>query len=265
MTGEPLREANPMRATTNTVPLGRRCGLQLATATALILLIGWLVGPVAQDPQYHDFADQRPLGSLPNAADVLSNLPFCLFGLFGLYTLLRWGDRPLATRVFYFGFFGGVFLTGFGSAYYHFAPDNATLFWDRLPIAVSFISIFCAVFAERVNTGLARRLFPWLMAVGIASVLYWHWLDDLRPYLVVQFGTLLALAFMLLRYRRFDSWMLWLALSFYLLAKLFELGDTAIYAMTSELISGHTLKHLAASLPALIIAFKVSAEARSAH
>jgi len=38
---------------------------------------------------------------------------------------------------------------------------------------------------------------------------------------------------------------------FYVLAKGFELADAPIYEMTGHLISGHSLKHLAASLAGL--------------
>ena len=40
-------------------------------------------------------------------------------------------------------------------------------------------------------------------------------------------------------------------IAFYALAKLFELADFAIYEATRHLVSGHTLKHLAASLAGL--------------
>jgi hypothetical protein len=37
---------------------------------------------------------------------------------------------------------------------------------------------------------------------------------------------------------------------FYVLAKLFELGDATVFELTGHLVSGHTLKHLAAALAA---------------
>ncbi len=226
----------------------------------IVLIAGWVLGPIPQDPHYHDFVDKRGLVMLPHAADVLSNLPFCLFGALGIWTVLQRRDRLAETVNLYLAFFTGVFLTGFGSAWYHFAPDNATLVWDRLPMAIGFVGIFCAVMAERVDVSLARRLFPGLLVAGIGSVVYWHLLDDLRPYVVVQFGSLVAVAYMLLRYRRNDSRLLWIALGFYLLAKLFELGDEALFSLSAETVSGHTLKHLAASIPALLIVYKLRSQ-----
>ncbi len=226
----------------------------------IVVIAGWLLGPLPQDLHYHGFADERTWGMVPHVGDVLSNLPFCLFGALGIWAVLRRRDRLADTGNSYLAFFAGVFLTGFGSAWYHFAPDNTTLVWDRLPMAIAFVGIFCAILAERVDAALAKRLFPWLLAAGVGSVLYWHLADDLRPYVVVQFGTLMALPWMLLREQRDDSGLLWIALGFYLLAKLFELGDEALYLLSLETVSGHTLKHLAASVPALLILWKLRSQ-----
>jgi hypothetical protein len=45
----------------------------------------------------------------------------------------------------------GIFLTGFGSSYYHWNPNNDTLFWDRLPMTLCFMAILAIVVEERVN------------------------------------------------------------------------------------------------------------------
>jgi hypothetical protein len=65
----------------------RECAL---TGVFLLLLAAALLGPsVAQPLHYHDFADQRSWGWLPHAMDVLSNLPFALWGMAGVWALLR--------------------------------------------------------------------------------------------------------------------------------------------------------------------------------
>src|SRR6187402_870298 len=65
----------------------RECGL---VAVFLLLLAAALLGPsVAQPSHYHDFADQRSWGGLPHAMDVISNLPFALWGMVGVWALLR--------------------------------------------------------------------------------------------------------------------------------------------------------------------------------
>ena len=139
-----------------------------------------LLPPIAQDPSYHQFADQRTLLGIPNFWNVISNLPFVLVGAIGLWQFGR--DRAS------FVLFLGIFLTGFGSAYYHWNPNNDTLFWDRLPMALTFMAILAVAVEERVSakTG-AIKLWP-LLALAVFSLLLWRWTDDLRLYGWVQFS-----------------------------------------------------------------------------
>jgi hypothetical protein len=235
-------------------------------ALAIGTILGWwLTDAIAQDPAYHLFADQRMLAGLPHAHDVLSNLPFCLAGLLGIFAIVKRPSLAQGFNTMYLVFFAAMLATGLGSAYYHLAPDNQTLVWDRLPMAVGFMSMFAIIIGERLSPRLGRRLFPWLLAAGIYSVIYWHWQDDLRPYALVQFGTLLALPLILLIRRRPDSGLLWLAIGFYLLAKIFEACDAQIYALTAHWVSGHSLKHLAASVTPLLILLRLSRAEKNNH
>lgn len=77
----------------------------------------------------------------------------------------------------YFFFFLGVLLTAFGSTYYHWAPDDARLLWDRLPMARGFMELLAAVLSERVAPALASQTLVPLVGAGIGSVLYWRWTD----------------------------------------------------------------------------------------
>ena len=54
----------------------------LAALAALSLLALGLLDPIPQDLAYHNFADTRALFGLPNAYDVLSNIPFLLVGVY---------------------------------------------------------------------------------------------------------------------------------------------------------------------------------------
>ena len=238
----------------STIAAARTHAVVASLLGALGLVAAWiLTGAIAQDPAYHRFADQRLLLSIPHAHNVLSNLPFALIGGLGLVTLLARRGAGQTARAMYLVFFGAVFLTALGSAYYHLEPNNHTLLWDRLPMAIGFSSILAAIFAERIDAGLARALFPWLLIAGAGSVLYWHLHDDLRLYALLQFGSLLALAAMLLRQRGSDSGLLWLALAFYGLAKIFEVADMQVFALSGHLVGGHALKHVAAALAPLLI------------
>jgi hypothetical protein len=87
----------------------------------------------------------------------------------------------------YAALFAGTALTAIGSAYYHLAPGNWPLVWDRLPMTVGFMGLLTAVLAERVGHRIARRLFVPLVVFGAASVAYWYRSEgrgagDLRPY-----------------------------------------------------------------------------------
>lgn len=226
----------------------------------ITLIGGFLfVPPLAQPLWYHNFADSRTFLAIPNAANVVSNLPLLAVGFFGLAFMASPTGRTRGTWFVtpteawpYFIFFFGLVLTGLGSAYYHWAPSNATLVWDRMPLAVSFMALFAAVLGERVAPRLGRMLLAPLVMIGIGSVWYWHWTElhsqgDLRPYLVVQFCPMLALPLILLfsncSFTRGRD--LWAALGLYALAKGLEALDAQIYS-AGALVSGHTLKHLVA-------------------
>ncbi len=77
---------------------------------------------------------------------------------------------------------------------------------------------------------------------------------DVCLYALVQFFPLLALPILLLLFpaRYTGTGVLWGILAWYGLAKLLELLDAVIYA-SNGVVSGHTLKHLVASLGTLWI------------
>ncbi len=227
------------------------------------LILAWQP-PLAQPPEYHNFADTRALGGLANAGDVLSNLAFFIVGLAGLRTTLL--ATTLAARREYVVFFVGVTLTAFGSAYYHHAPDHGRLVWDRLPMTIGFMGLLAATIGERVDLRWGRRALGPLLALGIASVVYWiasenHGAGDLRPYVGVQFVSLVAIVGLLWASPRPDrrSGLLWAGLGCYVAAKFFETFDHAIFQATATLVSGHTLKHLLAAVGVGLVGSMVAA------
>jgi hypothetical protein len=214
----------------------------------LALLVGVLAyGPAAQNPAYHDFADQRIVLGVPNLLDVASNLPFLVVGVLGL--VLCGGPRQPPLRASWSVFFFGAALVSLGSACYHWAPRDATLVWDRLPMTLGFMALFVALVAEHVDEALQRLLLLPALAVGVASVFWWQRTGDLRFYLWVQYAPLLCIPFALVlfpaRYthRRFLAY----GLGLYVLAKLAEYADRDVFELTGHIISGHTLKHLLAA------------------
>lgn len=110
-------------------------------------------GPIKQDPSYHFFADNRPFLSLKNAVNIFTNTGFIIAGSPGVFQLLK-PPNPGVIKSFrtpYFFFFSGVLLIGLGSSYYHYNPSNETLLWDRIPMTIAFMSLFCSVIAEHIN------------------------------------------------------------------------------------------------------------------
>ena len=235
--------------------LAKSWGIIAITLTVALLVLS---EPLPQNTLYHAFSDQRSMFGMPHALNVLSNGAFCLVGLWGCALLATRTIDWTGTPIMYLVFFLGVFLTGFGSAFYHWSPDNTTLVWDRLPMTIAFMAFTCVVVSERYSASLGYKLFPWLLTIGVLSVGYWVWQDDLRPYFAVQFGPMLILPLIIWRFSGSGTCWLWLVFVFYVAAKLLELFDHQFFQLTEGLISGHTLKHLAAAAGALMIVAKLN-------
>ena len=217
------------------------------------VIIGlWWAAPIAQDNSYHHFADSRMMLMIPNALNVLSNLPFLIVGLLAFFRLQLTYDQE---RYFYGLFFVGVTCVAIGSSYYHWHPDNQRLVYDRLPMTVAFMSLLTAIISERISLKLARYLFIPLILLGVFSIAYWRYTSgqghgDLSIYVFVQFFPMLALPYMLLAFpaRYTGVSQLWCSLVLYVGAKVCELLDKPIYHLTHQWVSGHTIKHLLAAL-----------------
>jgi hypothetical protein len=239
----------------------QRLNLLLAL-TVPVLVLTFIEPPLAQDPQYHNFADQRLIWGVPNFFNVTSNALFLLFGIIGLvymWRLHRQGGWPAFVTLVeerpYLIFFFGVAAASIGSAYYHLDPNNTHLVWDRMPMTFGFMSLFSAVIMERIDRNIGLRLLWPLVAVGIASVGYWYWSElhlrgDLRFYVDVQFYPLLAIPLIAVlfpsRYTKGEQ--VFTIILIYAIAKAFELLDEPVYHLLDGIISGHTIKHLVAAL-----------------
>lgn len=233
----------------------------LVLALCLILALGFVLhGPIAQFANYHDFADQRGWPWLPNAADVLSNLGFAIVGFLGLRLLWTRNEHELerlGLRRSWLGysiFFIAIILTAAGSAWYHLQPDNTRLVWDRLPIVLACVGLVDAVLSEQFGRRTLLVIRSLLLLLAPFSVLWWSASGDLAPYLYLQLLPLLLIpaVLMLYRVRRSDIHGYGWAIAAYAVAKLLEMTDHQIFAWNG-LISGHTLKHLFATLAAVAI------------
>ena len=138
--------------------------LLLAAITLLSMLYTWMLQPVPQNPAYHSFADKHSTAGITNFSNVLSNLPFLLVGAYGWWVMIR-SNASRAIRTIYGVMFTGIFLTGIGSAYYHYAPGNSRLVFDRLPMVLVFMAFLSATIAGWINARAGIRLL----------CLYWYW------------------------------------------------------------------------------------------
>jgi hypothetical protein len=239
-----------------TLPLDRTGRIRLVVAVALAGVLASLVlPPLRQWQDYHQFADARTWLGVPNFWNVISNIGFLVVGSLGLSSLwkvsgagtgARFSD-PVERHCFVICFLG-VTLTGFGSAYYHWHPTDATLVWDRLPMTVVFMAVLAVTVCERISIPAGQRLLWPLVAAGIASVIYWRWSGNLWPYAAAQYLSLVIIGLLLVlfppRYTR-SSDFVWIV-GLYALAKVLEGLDARLFAL-GQLMSGHALKHLAAA------------------
>jgi len=236
---------------------------------ATVGVIGGLFVPrIPQDPAYHQFADDRTLLGIPNFWNVVTNIPFVLVGIFGLARL----SKVVALRSGYLIICIGIILVGVGSAYYHFSPSTKSLVWDRLPMTIVFMALFSAIIEDRVSSRAGKALLWPLIVVGAVSVGYWHFSEvqgngDLRPYGLVQFlpMVLIPLILVLFPSRGLRISFLWWTLVIYASSKITEHFDQWIFE-TTGMLSGHSIKHLLASLAILffVLAYHESTDVKSA-
>lgn len=227
----------------------------LGLITVCSIVATTLVKPQPQDLAYHNFADSVIWMGVNNFLNVISNLPFLIVGVIGLSYLKKSGANS-TIRILYFVLFTGIILTGFGSAYYHFAPSNNSLVFDRIPMTIVFMAFLSAVIAECINERFGRLLLFPLVAIGISSVLWWHYTElqengDLRFYGFIQFFPMLIIPVIILMFPSPLNVKIWrsllLVVGWYVIAKVFETFDVEIYTLTG-FFSGHSLKHLAAAV-----------------
>ena len=239
-------------------------GHALFVIILLVVSAVFLLVPAYPQPQsYYAFADDRTLFGMPNFCNVASNALFLGPGIAGLW-LLGSTPRPGALADLfpaYHVFFAGVLLTAFGSAWFHLNPGNQSLFWDRLPMTIAFMSLFAIVVGEHVSRRLGKMLLWPLLAIGAASVIYWDYSEarlagDLRLYGLVQFLPLVLIPGIMLTHRSvFDrTAFIWVVLVLYGLAKACELLDVPIYNL-GHLISGHCIKHMLAACAPLVLIY----------
>jgi hypothetical protein len=224
------------------------------------------IGSIPQPQAYHNFCDQRSFLGIPNFANVVSNLSFCVVGAVGL-SLVRRSGAERGLKLIYYIVFTGVFVTGLGSAYYHVRPEDATLVYDRLPMTIVFMGMVAAAMEEGIGPGVGKAALWPLVAFGFISVWWWQFTEsrgpgDLRLYILAQYYPLLFIPTVLLLFNSPGVRRGWPPLLFcfgcYGLAKVVESLDCGTYSLLRG-ISGHTMKHLLAATATgfLVVRFRV--------
>jgi hypothetical protein len=236
--------------------------ISVACVAAAILL------PAMPQPlSYHRFADCRTLFGVANFFNVISNLPFLVAGAWGLVLIFRGGGNFIEPReqLPYLVFFLGALLTCLGSAYYHAAPDNTRLVWDRLPMTLGFAGLVAAALTERMDPHLGQRSLWPLLAMGVFTVIYWYGTEragagNVMPYGVYQGWSILIIVLVLVWYpaTRYThgSLLAWAAI-WYGLAKVFETFDLQVYRLLGGTLSGHTIKHVVAAVAVFAIVWQL--------
>ncbi|MBH5401458.1 hypothetical protein HZZ13_27265 [Bradyrhizobium sp. CNPSo 4010] len=215
-----------------------------------VLTLTALFAPALPAAAWHipHFVDNRTWLGVPNAGDVLSNLAFLAMGVWGSERLRARNDAPVGAS----WFFVGLILTCLGSGFYHLDPDvPQRLVADRLGMAVAFAGFLGIAASDRISTRAGEAVLVLTMIAGLLAA--WVARENLTPWVVVQFGGMaLAVGLAFTRPRPGALGVpLGGVIAFYVLAKLLELGDVTVFEATGHVVSGHTLKHLAAALAAL--------------
>ncbi|QTN30409.1 hypothetical protein HZ993_11895 [Rhodoferax sp. AJA081-3] len=178
----------------------------LVTALTLAIAVACLGPAVAQYADYHAFADQRTLWGLPFAMDVLSNLPFALFGVWG------WCACVLQTRRAPCGLcdrrntarpvqavFTGLILTALCSTWYHLQPDDSGLAIDRLGMLMAFAGLLGLAAIDRISDRAGAWTAAAVLTLGLIAVGVWAMTGNLLPWSVLQGGGMLLVVVMALR------------------------------------------------------------------
>ncbi len=255
-----------------------RVAILLALCGAVATL-WWLLPPIAQDPDFHDFADKRPILGIANFWNVATNVAFALVALYGARVIARArASGLLGNRIghwSYLAFVVSVGLIALGSGYYHWTVDqtysasnavqvathNGALIWDRLAMTIAFASIPAIFVADRVGTRTGNVvLLPALLVLGILSMVDFANTGDLRLYRAVQSLSIVMTlgACLMFAGSATSTRFAVLAVVLFGLATLCESLDQTIYAVFDGAISGHSIKHLIAALACAVIPFMLN-------
>ncbi len=232
---------------------------------AFLAVVLFGLEPIPQNQAIHDYADARGCFGLANCGDVLSNLGFTVAGLLGLWMVAckkaLFGPQQRVLKALFLLFFSAVTTVSIASSYYHVVLHDHGLFWDRVPITLSFLTLFPAILADRVTPRFGAWFAALAIPAGLGSLVYWITTEaagagDLRFYGLVQAFPLFCLMIMPWLFPKASysqTPYLYAMAGLYGVAKLVEVFDERVFELTGHLVSGHSLKHLFAAAACLVV------------
>ncbi len=211
-----------------------------------------MMHPVIRGAGFHTYADQRTTFGIPHFGDVLSNLPFVIIGIAGLFAARDVTGLPRGLVAL---LFGSVLAIGLGSGAYHLVPNDATLVFDWMPIGVTAALMVALLVHDRIDPKMGWTAAAILPAAAIVSVALW-WLGggtgpdggDTRWYGLIQLTSIALVPVIVMLYPRgrLDRGWLLAGVACFVLARLIHMRDHQLLD-ASGVISGHAVKHLFAA------------------
>lgn len=241
--------------------LSHEIRLGLLAVAGIAVFVSIFAHSMPQPRAYHLFADARSCLGIPNFFNTASNLGFLAAGasmLILLYTRRRKFAGMFIERGELWIFvvlYAATLMVTFGSGYYHLVPDNARLFWDRLPMTLVASAFVGTIVADRFGARAGVWSLVVLFVLSCGSLAYWLATqslaqDNVWPYIATVYGSLafavVAMALFPSRYTHAHA--AWITLAIYIIAMAFDTWlDAPLYA-GGAILSGHSLKHLLAAL-----------------
>ena len=133
-------------------------------------------------------------------------------------------------------------------------------------MSLAFAGLLGLAAADRISARAGVALAA-LVAVAAPATALVAWLGgNMTPWAVLQGGGLVLLAALALRrpQPRALGFSIIGVIAFYAVAKALELADAPVFALTQQLISGHSAKHLVAALAAWPVVRALQSLARGA-
>jgi hypothetical protein len=235
--------------------------VSLLAVAGIAVVVSIFAHSMPQPRAYHLFVDARTCLGIPNFFNAASNLGFLAAGL-GMLIFL-YARRAKFAEMFiergepwlFVVLYAATLMVTFGSGYYHLAPDNASLFWDRLPMTLVASAFVGTIIADRFGARAGVWSLAVLFALSCGALAYWlatqslaH--DNVWPYIATVYGGLafavVAMALFPSRYTHARA--AWISVAIYIIAMAFDTWlDAPLYA-AGAILSGHSLKHLLAAV-----------------